>query len=37
MIKVKAFVQLKSDLYGRCVMIYKFGKFPHKMNHLLKY
>ena len=26
MVKVKAFVQLKSGLYGRCVMIYKFDQ-----------
>ena len=39
MIKVKVFVQLKSGVYGRCVMIYKSDQvsttFPHKMNHLL--
>ena len=38
MTKVKAFVQLKSGLYGWCVMIYKFDqvstKLLHKINHL---
>ena len=45
MIKFKAYIQLKSGLDGRSVMIYKtwpslhqvFTKFTQKMNNLLKH
>ena len=32
MIKVKAFGQLKSGLYGQCVMIYKFDQVSTKFH-----